>query len=311
MQYLLKVSRLGAKTVIYGIGMGDDKTTSFDVTTKDYTSESALPASPCKSGTSPDDATHAITALFISPSRLNDLGSSLRLNIIQRLVPSLQKEGYEDTSTSSSEPQSGGAPSNPRDPAYAPPTHDPLRDPGAFAPARPHPLADPSIMPRRPPIPAGEFPPPGFEDEYDMTRGPRGGFPGGMPGGGLPGAGYGERDLYPGGMGPSGGGFGGLGGVRPRGGRGGGGMYMDFEDMAPGRGGIRGGGGGDWRAPPGARFDPPGGGAGDAPMDPLMGDGVRGPRGGGGGGPGMPPRFGGMGGAPPNPFGGFGDGDFI
>lgn len=79
-------------------------------------------------------------------------------------------------------------------------------------------------------------------------------------------------------------------------------MYMDFEDMDA-RGGL------DFnpRAPPGARYDPPGS-LGEPPIDPLMGDRRGGGRQGGGGGMG---RFGGMGGAPPNPFGGFGGGDFI
>jgi hypothetical protein len=52
-------------------------------------------------------------------------------------------------------------------------------------------------------------------------------------------------------------------------------------------------------APPGARYDPVG------PGDPLRDNrgGPHFPRGGGG--------FGGPGGRPHNPFGGFGDGDFI
>jgi len=69
---------------------------------------------------------------------------------------------------------------------------------------------------------------------------------------------------------------------RPGGGMGGG-MHPTFDDpmFGGGRGDGRGEGG---NAPPGARYDPVG--------------------------PGMPPR-GGMGGRPPNPFGGFGGNDFI
>lgn len=95
----------------------------------------------------------------------------------------------------------------------------------------------------------------------------------------------GERDLYPPGLGPHdplrmGPGPPGFGG-------GGGGMHPTFDD--PLFAGRQGGGG---RAPPGARYDPVG--PGDGP--PYL-------RGG--------PRFPGGGGGPPNPFGGFGGGDFI
>lgn len=292
MEYLLKVSRLGNKTVINAIGMGDDKPADFNLTTADYISTSALPATPVPSeDASPEDAKHAITSIFISPSRLTDLGTDLRVQVIQRLMPSLQKKGYEETRQgTSSNTQGGRRGGQTQDPApeRQPPAYNPLRrdDP----PARPHPLADPSIMPRRPPVPAGDFPPPGFEDEYEIQPPPRGWPPAG--GGGL--GGYGERDLYPAGLGPN---DPMRGGVGPgfRGGGSGGGMHPTFDDpMFCGRGGE---GGYDPQAPPGARYDPVGPG-----MGPPRGAG--GGRFGGGGG-------GGFGGAPPNPFSGFGSGDFI
>jgi len=295
MEYLLKVSRLGNKTIIYGIGMGDDKTTSFDIVTKDYISDSSLPATPVSSST--EDTAHNIQNIFISPSRLTDLGSLLRLNILQKLVPGLQKEGYEESKETSSTSMSATNTSQTQPQATLPPPrrpgdYDPLRDePLLPRPAQPHnPLADPSFAPRRPPQPTGDFPPPDFEDPYDLNRPPRG-MP--RPGGNGFTPGYGERDLYPPGMGPNdplriGGG----GGPGFRGG--GGGMYPTFDDpMFGGRGGEE--EGFNPQAPPGARWDP-------------LGPGM--PRGGGG-------RFGGGGGGvggggrPPNPFGGFGGNDFI
>lgn len=287
MQYLLKVSRLGNKTVVYGIGMGDDKTTSFDITTKDFTSESALPSSPTSASASREDAAHSIQEILISPSRLTDLGQTLKLNIIQKLVPNLQKEGYEDTTAQSSTRVSLSG-SRRAEEEHDPPRHDPLRDdPLLPNPARPHPLADPSVGPRRPPVPMGDFPPPGFEDEYEVLRPPG---RGGLAGGTYPN--IGERDLYPPGMGPNdplrvGGQGVGPGGLRGPG-RPGGGMHPTLDD--PMFGGDGGGIGGGPQAPPGARFDP-------------VGPGFRPPRGGGG--------MGGMGGAPPNPFSGFGNSDFI
>jgi len=289
MEYLLKVSRLGSRTIIYGIGIGDDKTTTFDIMTKDFISESSLPSTPVSTSTSSGDAAHIIQSIFVSLSRLSDLGSLLRLNVIQKLMPSLQKAGYEETS---SQPSTTEQPRETDDPAarnarQPPPGYNPLQDDPHFPyPARPYPLADPLVGPRRP-LPAGDFPPPGFEDEYEINRPPRDLYPQ-HGGGGFPR--IGERDLYPPGMGPNDplriGGVGG--GIR---GGGGGGMHPTLDDpMFGGRGG--GVGEYDPQAPPGARFDPVG--PGNGPM-----------RGAGGG------RFGGFGGAPPNPFGGFGGGDFI
>ncbi|KAL9051798.1 MAG: hypothetical protein Q9162_005792 [Coniocarpon cinnabarinum] len=304
MQFLLHISRLASKVSIQAIALGHDKVVSFDVTANEYISESSLPASPTKDVASPDDANHAIQGIFISPSRLTDFGNLLKTRIIQPLIPGLQKEGYEDTSTSSTNTSNQQDPPHPRDPIHDPPPYDPLRhDP---PPAQPHPPTDPSAPRPSRPAPAGDFPPPGFEDPYDVHRPPRNLPPGAV----NPTAGYGERDLYPPGMGPNdplrvGG---------PRGG--GGGMYMDMRrDLDPNARPDFGP-----QAPPGARYDPVGPGAGDGvPYDPLSGDmggprrggpgaggfgGMRGPGGGGG-------RFGGMGGRPPNPFGGFEDGDFI
>jgi len=276
MEFLLKVNRMGNKVVVMGMGIGDDRTTSFDVNVADYISQSSLPATPVTQERSGDDAKKAIVDIFISNGRLSDLGALLRLNIIQKLLPSLHKEGYEETRTPVQSSTTSGR--TQRDD----PQHDPLRD-DRQPPARPHPLADPLVQPRRP-VPTGEFLPPGFEDEYDMNRPAR-------PLGGGPGFGnIGHRDLYPPGLEPNdpfrntGPGFGGAGG----------GMHPSFEDpLFQGQG--RGGFGYDPQAPPGSRYDPVGpGGA---------------PRGSGGGG--AFPRGGGAGGRPPNPFGGFGSGDFI
>lgn len=285
MDFLLNISRLGSKTIVNAIAMGDDKPADFHFTTSDFISASALPSTPVPSEDTPiEDAKHAVLSVFNSPSRLTDLGTDLKVNVIQRLIPNLQKEGYEETrAAESTSNQRQGRQRDP-DPEFQRPQYDPLRrdDP----PAQPHPLADPSVMPRRPPVPVGDFPPPGFEDEYEMQRPPRGYPPPGA--GGLPG--YGERDLYPAGLGPNDPLRGGVGpGIR---GGPGGGMHPTFDD--PMFGGRGGGESYDPQAPPGARFDPIGSGSGRPQGGGRFG-------GGGGGG----------GGGPPNPFSGFGSGDFI
>lgn len=190
-------------------------------------------------------------------------------------MPGLNKEGYEESAADAREEREEGH-------ARRNPLADPLRGGDRLPePARPYPFQDPlAAEPRRPVVPQGDFPPPGFDDEYDLNRPLRGMAPL-HPSARSP-FNIGHDDLNPPGLGPNDplrGSF--VGGGLPRPG-GGGGMHPTFDD--PLFGGMGQGQGGNPRAPPGARYDPVG-----------PGDG--------------PPR--GTGGRPPNPFGGFGDGDFI
>ncbi|KAK0636656.1 PI31 proteasome regulator N-terminal-domain-containing protein [Bombardia bombarda] len=144
----------------------------------------------------------ALNSLFISPDRIADLASLLKINIIQRLLPNLQKEGYQESS-----PDDRAARQDADDFGRAasrlPPINTPQPHPPTL-PSIPHPYGpgQPAGIPRQP-IPAGDFPPPSFDDEYDLNRPPRG--RGGLP---LPGYGsgtpfdYGRSDLYPRGLGP-------------------------------------------------------------------------------------------------------------
>ncbi|RPB20208.1 hypothetical protein L211DRAFT_813395 [Terfezia boudieri ATCC MYA-4762] len=250
LEYLIKINRLGNKVVVFGLGIGDEKTTSFDIVTKDFVSESFFPYVPNE------------------------------INIIQKLMPGLNKPGYQEevsSAASSSASQNQRPPQRLQEPDR-PEFNDPLRM--GFNPPRPfHP----------PPIPAGEVPP-GFEDEYEILQPPRHLY---YPPGHNP-LSIGADDLNPPGLGPNPplrGPFFGEGGV-PRPGFGGmgpmGGMHPTPDHP------MFGGGNGqreyDPRFPPGTRYDPVG--PGDAPRG-----GLRGPRG---------PGWGGGGG-----FGGFGSGDFI
>lgn len=125
----------------------------------------------------------------------------------------------------------------------------------------PYPNPLPEMARPRPGAPVGDFPPPGFDDELDINRPPRGGPL--MPGMRHP-YNIGHDDLNPPGLGPHDplrGSF--IGGGLPRPG-GGSGMHPTFDDpLFTGQGGQGGPGGGyDPQAPPGARWDPigPGGG---------------------------------------------------
>jgi hypothetical protein len=225
-----------------------------------------------------------------NPNFQTDLTSLFKLTVVQKLMPSLHKEGYEEAPNAASASAAAVDARQEREQRALDarhPQHNPLNDPLLPQPARPYPFHDPLASPPRAPLPGGDFPPPGFDDEYDLQRPLRGMAPS-YPGPGSP-FGIGHDDLNPPGLGShdplrgsfvGGGGFG-----RGRGGFGG--MHPTFDDpLFSGQGGSGGGQNGMFnpQAPPGARYDPTGPGDG-----PPMGAGRR----------------------PPNPFGGFGGNDFI
>lgn len=279
MQYVLKVDRLGGKAEIRGIGLGDERITRTEITAKDYISSAALPLRITITESGEEDRSNLeekLKQIFISPSRIQDLADLFKTQIIQKLIPGLNKEGYEEASRVHQERE--GQRANPPPDLLAQPLPEP---------ARPNPYGIPHGQDLPRPYPQGDFAPPRFDDELDMIRGPRQGFPGGPSPFGI-----GDRDLNPPGLGPHD-------PLRPSftpgGGMGmGGGMHPTFDDpLFAGRGGngmFPGGG----NAPPGARYDPtgPGGaprgsGQGRDPFDNFVD--YRGPNmgGRGGGGPGF------------------------
>ncbi|KAG9230827.1 PI31 proteasome regulator N-terminal-domain-containing protein [Amylocarpus encephaloides] len=274
MKYLLKVDRIGSKADIRGIGLGDEKITRLEITAKDYISSAALPLRITMTDAGEEDRStlqDKLKEIFISPSRIEDLASRFNHDIISKLIPGIHKEGYE-------QPQSDEAARvhDEREEAHARgnPPHDPLAGDVLPPPARPNPDF-PQFAPRpAPPLPIGDFPPPGFDDELDMNRPVRRWpHPAGSP------FGIGDRDLNPPGLGPHdplrdpfGGGGMGMGG----------GMHPTFDDPLFGGRGGQGGWGPQGNAPPGSRYDPPG--PGGAPRGGLGGPGMGG-MGGGYGGP--------------------------
>ncbi|ESZ90137.1 hypothetical protein SBOR_9475 [Sclerotinia borealis F-4128] len=289
MQYVVKVDRLGGKAEIRGIGLGDERITRFEVGAKDYISSAALPLRIPTLNDQEDRSNlkSKLKEIFVSPSRIADLTTLFKINIIQRLLPSLQKEGYEESRHQGDSEASRAHDEREEQYARRNPPRNPLANPRLPSPARPYPYNDPLADAPRRPMPAGDFPPPGFDDELDLNRIPLRGIvqPAGAP------FNIGHDDLHPPGLGPhdplrgsftgGGGRLGGMGGF--------GGMHPTFDDplfggQGQGQGGAGRNGGINPHAPPGARYDPLG--PGDGPQ-----------RGGGG--------------RPPNPFGGYGSGDFL
>ena len=233
MHYLIKFTRLGSKAVVNGMGIGDDKVHTFDIQTSEFLSLSSFPFTS-STDSEPSQISKSLQDLFISAGRVADLASLFKLKIIQKLAPGLQKEGYEDSahaaSQSSSESRERQRFPRPNRGEEETPPYDPLRDDRLPPRAQPRPFDDPLAAAPRRPFPAGDFPPPGFEDEYEINRPARGLGPERRP------LNIGERDLYPPGLGPhdplrgSGGGFG----------PGGGGMHPTFDDPMFGGDGIGG-----------------------------------------------------------------------
>ena len=291
MEYLVKVQRMGGKAVVLGMALGDDRTTSFDVPVKDYISDSSLPLA-ISADASEDDAKKKLQDVFISTGRLGDFASLFKLKVIQKLAPGLQKEGYEDSRAEHNRAEGPERDQQPRGEGREP-RRPPNNEP---EPARPSPFDDPLRLPPRNPNRPLPEPIPGFEDEYEINAPPYGLRDDRFP------AGIGHNDLYPPDLGPHDPLRPHLGGGIPRPGGFGGGMHPTFDDpLFAGQGQ---GGGNDPMNPPGARYDPVG--PSDLRRD-NRGGGQRFPGGGGGGLGGL----GGLGGRPPNPFGRFGDGDFI
>lgn len=287
MQFILKTDRMGSKTEIRGLAVGAERINRLEIAPRDYVSSSALPLRitlhPETGAEDRSDLASKLQNVFISSERIADLAGLLKINIVQKLVPALQKEGYEET------PDDRAVREDADRAGREGPSRQPLPrlpEPNMPQPARPYPFDDPlAAPPPRRPVPAGDFAPPGFEDEFEIHRPPRGGGLR-MPGDGRSPFNIGHDDLHPPGLGPHDPLRGSFvpGGGLPRPGGMGGGMHPTFDDplfQGPQGGGQ---GGFDPQAPPGARWDPVGPGAG-------------GPRFGGG-------RPGGGFGGGSNPFGG-------
>ncbi|KAM7188182.1 PI31 proteasome regulator N-terminal domain containing protein [Naviculisporaceae sp. PSN 640] len=301
MNFVIRVDRLGSKVEIRGLAVGDERIARVELTARDYISSAALPVRSTTAATSGAGADNQPTAssnnveelkeklgrVFMSPERMEDLASLVKIKIIQKLLPGYNKEGWREEEDPDDQAAQQDADAAGRSGGRQP--QQPQQPGGLPQPGQPNPYFpgnDPLAAPPRRPIPAGDFPPPDFEDEYEINR-PHARQP--LAGGPL--ADYGRSDLFPPGLGPDDplrGSF----VPSPLRGPGGagrtGGMHPTFDDpLFRGPGGRGDGDGFDPQVPPGARWDPVGPGG-----FPRFGGG-RGQGGGGGFGSG---GFGGFGG---------------
>ncbi|ORY55967.1 PI31 proteasome regulator N-terminal-domain-containing protein, partial [Leucosporidium creatinivorum] len=259
LEFVISVTELGGRALVAAVAVENPKSTSFDLLLTDYFSHSTFPLSSLSSA---EDFTKA----FSTAARLADLITLYRLNILQPLIPGLQKDGYTElpasTSTSSSSGSGSGdgrgrvaQPGGPYYPdvggplmgipgrgggqAFPPPERggdDPLRIPGSGGRGR---LPNPHDVGRSDLLPLG-----GMGGTFGSAGVGRDIFGGGGMGGGIGGPGGGGgmmmgRDEFRER-------FGGDGTVGGRGGQGGGRLWGGDGYLPPGG------------APPGARFDPVG-----------------------------------------------------
>ncbi|KAJ6447236.1 PI31 proteasome regulator [Purpureocillium lavendulum] len=273
MRFVVRVDRMGGKVEVRGLAVGADTIHRFERAVRDVVRSDGLPLRiTLKEEDGAEDRTDLVDKmrkLFVSEQAIADILRDLKVNIVQKLIPKLQREGYVEVDDHDAEQaaRSERRAQEARDP------NRPFRG-GEPQPRQPHPYPHPDLLPDlarpRPGAPVGDFPPPGFEDEYEINRPPRaGGII--LPDGRSP-LNIGHDDLNPPGLGPHDPLRGSFvpGGGLPQPGRPAG-MHPTFDDPLFSGQGSPGGfvsdrdpyaGYFDAQSPPGSRWDPigPGGG---------------------------------------------------
>ncbi|KAI0347384.1 hypothetical protein BDW22DRAFT_1387585 [Trametopsis cervina] len=122
-EFIIKVAKLGGRTMINAIAAESDKAASLDVATSDFTSPSFFPHNADAADASP------LVHGFISSNRIIDFTSQFQLMIVQKLIPGLHKEGYTEQVTTSAPPRNDPGASRPRPQAVPPPEAPDLDSP--------------------------------------------------------------------------------------------------------------------------------------------------------------------------------------
>src|SRR5882762_10462941 len=79
-------------TVILSNNLQSDKAASLDISTNDFVSPSFFPHDLTSADAQP------LVHGFIASNRITDLMSRFKLQIVQKLIPGLRKEGYTEES---------------------------------------------------------------------------------------------------------------------------------------------------------------------------------------------------------------------
>ncbi|ESK97549.1 hypothetical protein Moror_17549 [Moniliophthora roreri MCA 2997] len=169
LEFLIKVSRMGARLLFNAIAIESDKVASLDIPTNDFVSPAAFPHVLGVADAQP------LVHCFISSARVTDFVSQYKLKIIQKLIPGLRKDGYteEDVqtqtqaqtqTTSNDNNRRGIFQEEPRIPRYDPSEEFPYRGPSHLPPQNPLQIGRRDLDP----LPGGSFqPPPLFPPDND------------------------------------------------------------------------------------------------------------------------------------------------
>jgi len=156
LEFILKVSKLGTRTLVHAIALESDKAASLDIATNDFVSPSFFPHDLSKTDAQP------LIHGYISSNRVADLISQFQLTIVQKLIPGLRKEGYtESPADSSSDRGPAPAPQPDPSPSRPQPVQPPISPPiSAFPPRNPLEIGrrDLDPFPRNPFAPPSLFP---------------------------------------------------------------------------------------------------------------------------------------------------------
>lgn len=104
LEFVVKVVKLGSRTLINSIAVESDKAATLDISTNDFASPSFFPHDATAADAQP------LVHGFISSNRVADLVSQFQLTTVQKLIPGLRKEGYTEQSTDSSTNAGGSQP---------------------------------------------------------------------------------------------------------------------------------------------------------------------------------------------------------
>ncbi|CDR88577.1 uncharacterized protein SPSC_04404 [Sporisorium scitamineum] len=190
LDYLIKIVKLGNKALIHGVALQATKTSTMEVVLSDYLSTAFWPYPNAQGGD-----TEPLVNGYIGSSRLKDLVSAFKAQILQQLVPGLRKDGYVEEETSSTSGASGasGSSNHPNRPNPSGGAHprQPFRgdsdDPSHPSTYPQHPpFRNPLIIGDRDLDPLGGSPlalPPRFGAGGNFAPPPL--FPGGDTGGGM------------------------------------------------------------------------------------------------------------------------------
>lgn len=227
LNFLVKVVSLGARLLIHATALESNRTESYEVEIDRFTSRSYWPWESDVPQKEP------LINGFVSSTRVSDFVFGFQVKIVQKLMPGLQKAGYEEItdtdqgSTSATASSSSSSQGSRQLPPAAPSRPDPE---GYYPNLQQPPFRNPLIIGDRDLDPlGGNFgPPPLFGGGGGLGR-----FPGGDDGGGMF---VGPNHPIFRNRFPQGGGFGGLGGPVPPGAR--------FDPVEPfGQGPLRPGAG--------------------------------------------------------------------